>query len=182
MNEIPLSKDRFFRGSSFGLPSLQKVMNFIFAFFSACRSDRTSIGTAATSRWVSSVQKCPPRSDANGVVGAISFGEKGDRDRGEILLKIPARNLKNFDFFYSGYPNGTTLRYEVRALGRKPIVLNLMPASESWLELSLRVPEGWSIDDDLSIVAIDENEQFTGWVGLAVAPRSGLFAKVFNFS
>jgi hypothetical protein len=116
----------------------------------------------------------------NGVVGAISFGEKGDRDRGEIRLEIPARDLKNIDFFYAGYPNGTTLRYEVRALGRKPIVLNLMPASESWLELPLRVPEGWSMDDDLSIVAIDENEQFTGWVGLAVAPHSGVFAKVFN--
>ncbi len=180
MNEIPLSRDRFFRVSSFGWPLLQKIMILIFAFF------LLALANALPSELPPLQGGYPPSKNVhlapmkNGVVGAISFGEKGDRDRGEIRLEIPARDLKNIDFFYAGYPNGTTLRYEVRALGRKPIVLNLMPASESWLELPLRVPEGWSMDDDLSIVAIDENEQFTGWVGLAVAPHRGVFAKVFN--
>jgi hypothetical protein len=116
----------------------------------------------------------------NGAIGASSYGDNGDRDRGEIRVEIPMRDLKNLDFFYSGYPNGSTLRYELRAPGRTPVVLNLKKAAESWLELPLPLPERWNIDDDLTIVAIDENDQFTGWIALAVAPQRGMIAKIFN--
>jgi len=111
---------------------------------------------------------------------AISFGEKGDRDKGEILLEIPARDLKDLDFFYSGYPNGKSLRFELRASGKTPVVLDLKPAREGWLELLLRLPDSWSTVEDLTVMAIDESEEFTGWVGIAASKQQPLPARLFT--
>ena len=115
----------------------------------------------------------------NSASAAISFGEKGDRDKGDIILEIPARDLKDLEFFYAGYPNGKSLRFELRARGKNPVIMDCPPAREGWRELLLRLPDSWSGLDNFTVAAIDESQEFTGWVGISALKRPPLPARLF---
>lgn len=141
--------------------------------FQSCNGEITTsvnlIGGSSPGKnpWIFSIPK--------GSSASITFGDKGDGDFGEILFRIPVKSLKNYRLFYAGYPNGSTLRFEIRIHGKPPQIIDLQKKpGEAWLEIPPTVFKNLDLGDSVIFAAIDENDQFKGWVGLAVAPKPGV--------
>jgi len=115
-----------------------------------------------------------------GAIGGTTYGDEGDRNRGEIHFEITLQNLAHLNFFYSGYPNGKSLRFELRSADGKSVVCDLTPAKEEWLSFPIQIPDTWNSPEKNFLVAIDESDAFAGWIGLAVATPPTLFSKFFG--
>ena len=111
---------------------------------------------------------------------AITYGNNGDKDKGSIRLEFNPQQLKNITFYYAGYPNGASLRYELQDEAGKNVRIDAVSAGDIWKPLSFQIPQDWEgKTKKLWIVATDDTDSFQGWVGIGAGPKQ-TFSEIFS--
>jgi hypothetical protein len=105
-----------------------------------------------------------------GISAALTYGDAGDADTGVAFVKFSPRELGNFKFWYSGFPDGQLLRYQLLNTNGVSFTIELPPSGNAWSFFSFEVPEPLRSEDVLFLAAVDESSDLQGWLGLGVGP------------
>lgn len=115
------------------------------------------------------------------MIGAISYCDGGDAAVGNIALSFPASILNAIDFYFAGYPNGKSVRFELTNQTGETVPIPSFGTGDVWRPLNVALPENWSETDTLTLTAVDTSTAWSGWAGLAYGKRQAFTHPLINY-